>query len=365
MNTTRPAPVSKFRSRLRLFFIFLVMLIMVVGVGAAGGYLWYQDAINNAPTASAEPSQAITVAEGQSLLDIADELQAAGVLKSPAALRIYLRLSNDSLNLKKGKYVVGRNLNVPQLLELLEKGPIASLVTVTLTEGRRYDEMADRLSAAFSTISDRQFKKDEYNQIAATPDSYEFSDAVQAFLDKYKPKGKSLEGFLFADTYNFGSDARAIDVINLQITTLIRRLDDNKLPYSSPSRLKNFYEVLTLASIVEREANNLPDKKIVGDLFLRRLERKEVLGADAPLLYYFKDWQHVLRQSELDDKTNPYNMRALPGLPPTPITNPSINALKGVFEPTPNQYNYFISANGVNYYARTYAEHLRNINQYL
>lgn len=341
----------------------ILILIIIAAVAAAGAYSYYRDAIYS--KSPAEKISEINVNEGQSFLDIAPTLQAQGVIKSSEVLRLYVRLEKPEVQLHEGKYEIPGGLDVPGLIEHLNKGPKRVSVNVTLQEGIRYDEMADKIADVFANVSDAKFSKDEFNTIAASPDTTTFSTGVEAFLAAHKPTGKSLEGFLFPDTYTIGTDATAKNVIDLMITNFIKRLDENDVNPKSHPRLKTFYEVLTIASIVEREANTLEDKKLVADIFMRRLEQRIVLGADATLLYKFKDWGYVLTNREINDTTNLYNTRKLPGLPPTPITNPSINAIKSVVSPTPSDYLYFVSTGGQNYYAKTLAGHQENIRKYL
>lgn len=361
LQTRQPKPRRLVRSVFTLFT--LIVMLGLIGVGAAA--LWYQDATTQPVGGSAE-TKTFEVPEGKGLIEIAPDLQAAGLLKNADALRIYLRLNNPVIDLKPGKYAIAQNVNIAGLIETLNKGPQKVSVSVTLQEGTRFDEIATKLTAAFKDFPEAQFKESEFLQIAANPSAAGFSTAVANLIDKYKPAGKSLEGFVFADTYNLGLDADAKSVMELLITTHFRELVERDVNPDQVTRLKNYYEVVTLASIVEREANNLVDKKIVADIFLRRLARREVLGADAPLLYLKKDWTRSLTLAEINDASNLYNTRARLGLPPTPICNPSMNAIVAVMNPTPNNYNYFISdGNGKNYYATTYAQHLDNIRRYL
>jgi UPF0755 protein len=357
----------KRRSKLKIFGCVLLVLVAIAAAAAGGAYLWYKDAIYTAPQVAAEPRFTLTVNEGQSLLDIAPQLEKEKVIKSTLALRAYLFLEKPSVNLLKGKYLFERNLNVPEVLQVIAKGPVKQTVTARLQEGTRFDEYAPRLTTAFAEIPDRKFDTAEFNNIAANPDSIKFSAKVDAYLKAVKPAGKSLEGFLHPDTYVIGSDATAKDVIDLMISTQLRRLEENNIDYkTAKGRLGNFYQVLTMASIVERESKAGEERRIISDLFMRRLANGEILGADATTLYPFKDWKHALTIAELRDTSNLYNTRARRGLVPTPICNPSLDAIKAVLNPTANQYVYFLHGkDGKTYFARTYAEHQRNISRYL
>jgi len=353
-STKRRNPLGK---------VIATIFISIILTGVFG-YFWYQDQVYVGIT-GVEGSERIEVTDGDTLWSIADELTAKSLLKSSFALRIYLNLNKEDVVLQTGVYDIPTGLTIPKLLETLVAGPQLSSVQVLVKEGIRYDEVADELEEAFTTLETFSFTRSEYISIVENPDSYTFSASVQEFLNANKPSGKNLEGFLFPDTYVLGADATALDVIDLQIQTLITRLSENGISGGS-DRLASFYETLTLASIVEREANAPSDKAIVADIFLSRLENNWPLGSDVTLLYPLKDWTHVLTNDQLQDSNEPYNTRVHLGLTPTPICNPGIAAIKAVITPTINDYYYFIAGNdGVMYYAKTLSEHNRNISLYL
>jgi len=352
------------RGRIKIFIIIFLILVIVPAATAAWAYGWYTDSIYT--PASDDPTPvAITVAEGDTLLSLSSELEVQGILTSADALKIYLRLESPSVDFLAGDYLVPRNLSIPELIDHFGLGPVLNSTTVAIPEGLRYDEIAEIILNNLSSMESSLFDKQEYLSIAASPDQTQFDEDVQGFLNSYKPQGKSLEGFLFPDTYVIADDAAAVDIIELQIRTLISRLAQNDLNPDTITRVTNFYEVLILATITEREANNLEDMKIVSDIFMRRMEIGEIVGADAPLLYPLKDWSHELTLAEIADTSNPYNTRKLLGLPPTPIANPGINAIMSVMQPTPNSYVFFVSAGGVNYYAEQYWQHCENIRIHL
>lgn len=361
-NNINKDPIRSKRKLLRLIFIVTIVAIILV-INTA--YFWYQNAVYIAPNSDGSIIH-LTVSPNETLNDLGWDLYENGGLSSIEAYRIYLRLNDVSFNLLAGNYEIPNNLNVPEVLELIAKGPQIATVTATLLEGWRIDEIADELDYEFGLVNSRTFVKEDFMDIASNPDNYTFDISVETFLKLHKPSGKTLEGFIFPDTYNFGVDATAIDVINLAISTLEDKLNSSGIAISSTSRLNNSYEVLILASILEREASRYEDMQIVADIFLRRLEIGMTLGADAPILYKFKDWSYSLTMNDINDTSNPYNLRALPGLTPTPIANPGIAGIRAVLNPVPNDYLYFITGlDGQMYYARTLAEHNWNIEMYL
>lgn len=360
-NTRNIEPTSGGRYKTVLGGCLLLVIIIIGGAFALNS--WYQNAIFGEASSSNEQIN-LVVEEGENFFTAAAKLQEQGALKSIDALRIYLRLNPTAdPQVKAGSYLVPKNLNVPQLLELIAKGPVTKVVRITIVEGLRMDEIADDIAEAY-TKSNETFNKTIYLDIAQNPDKYTFEGEVNDFLKKYKPTGKNLEGFLFPDTYNVAVDAAPQDIIDLQLRTLINRIEENDLNIDSFTRLDSFYEILNLASIVQREARVYTDMQMISDIFLRRLEERWFLNADAALLYPLKRWSPGLTQAEIA-KDSAYNTYKRLGLPPTPICNPGIEAISAILEFEPNQYYYYITdKNGVKRYGRTLQEHNNNIANY-
>lgn len=342
--------------------LLIICGLLIGGAIVVGG--WYFNAVYTATETPEQTTVTFVVSEGAGLLAIADELEQAGLIRSALALRIYLRLNPTDEHILAGDYELIQGQSVPEIIGQLRDGPIIKTAVVTIPEGLRFDEHADRIETALSSKTDSfAFVKADYLAIAANPDSTIFGSEVADFLRAYKPAGASLEGFLFPDTYNIAFDATAQDVIELQITTLSDRLIAANIDGETGS-LSSLHDVLTMSSIVHREGFSIEDRRLVADIFVRRLNYGWQLDADATVLYPYKRWSPAPTQLELDTIT-PYNTRRITGLPPTPIANPGIADILAVIDPIPNQYYYFISAGGRNYYAVTLQEHEANIREYL
>lgn len=362
MTTVYPKDIKK---RYKKFFIIAILAVLIPVLVVFGVYTWYQNAVFS-PASSDASTTIVEVTEGMNLATLGDTLQTAGALKNSFALKVYLRLNPNTAALQKGSYKIPKNLNIPDLLALLAKGPTILTVKFVTPEGLRYDEVVNIINEAYTAqIPDGKLNTKELTRVIEQPDSYKFSKNVQEFLDKYKPKSANLEGYLFPDTYIIGADAEPVDIIGLMVDNLRQKIIANKLDIDHIKRLKDLHAVLTLASVVQREAGVLDDMKMTADIFLKRLEQGIVLGSDPIILYPYKRWNPEPTRVELS-ADNSYNSRIKPGLPPTPIANPGIDAITAVLNPTPNPYFFFISdAKGKKYYARTLAEHEQNIQKYL
>src|SRR5680860_215887 len=208
------------------------------------------------------------------------------------------------------------------------------------------------------------YRKQEDNEL---PADYlkEFS-----FLES-KPSYYGLEGFLFPDTYRVYSDASSGDLVLKMLENF-----DSKLSLELRDEIKkqgkSIYDVIIMASLIEKEApinysdSENKDARIVSDIFWQRLKIGQALQSDATLSYWFNDNNPVHSGGELDADT-PYNSYKYTGLPPTPISNPSLRAIEAAIYPIDTNYNYFLtSLDGENiYYASTYQEHLNNKYKYL
>jgi UPF0755 protein len=352
-----------FKIAFRLFLIVLIIVLFVAG----GAYFWYQDAVFGAVSLGEDQVQ-VTAEEGDTPITFANKLYTAGVLKNTEAWRIYLRLGSPELNLQAGNYFFAGDVNYPQIIEVINAGPKLIAITVAIPEGLRIDEQAkiigDKFTESAAEAKDGiAFSASEYLTIAEQPDRYTFSADLQQFLDLHKPASVSLEGYLFPDTYTIGLDATAMQVIELQLNTLLAKLEGAGI---DPNRAGdfNFHQIVTLASIVHRECFYLADKQLVADVFIRRIQEGWSLGSDVTVLYPYKRWTPEPTYEELQAYT-PYNTRLITGLPPTPISGVGIEDIQAVYNPTPNNYYYFISVGSDMYYAATLQEHNYNVNTYL
>ena len=198
---------------------------------------------------------------------------------------------------------------------------------------------------------------------------FDFSEKYDFLKDK--PTYYSLEGFLFPDTYRVFSDASVNDVVDKMLANFDKKLTP-KMRQDIAAQGKTIYEVIIMASLIEKEApidySDLENKdaRIVSDIFWGRLKSGQALQSDATLTYFLNDNKpsHSGADLEIDSLYNTYKY---PGLPPTPICNPGLRAIEAAIYPLDTNYNYFLTdLDGGNiYYASTYQEHLQNKYKYL
>lgn len=340
---------------------FLVLVILLV-LGVGGALAWYNKQIDT-PVSSSESTVDVTIEVGEAAKEVAVKLQAAGVIKSSDVFYLYLKLNNLGEKIQAGKYQIPQNKTVKEVAKLIQQAQ-GNDIKITIPEGLRIDEVAEILDTYFLKEESSNFDKDEFIKILENPDEYE----LDADILKYKPEGNSLEGFLLPETYFVNKDITSWELANFLVNELDKRLKDEDVDLESSDDLTP-YEVLTLASLIERESRVSEERYMIADILLKRLRGEldgtKLLGVDAALLYEEKDWNMVVTV-QLKEKDSPYNTYKTPGLPPTPICSSRIESIKAVLDPTENDYFYYLHDDqGKIHYAKTQEEQTRNQRCYI
>jgi uncharacterized YceG family protein len=211
--------------------------------------------------------------------------------------------------------------DAPQGPATLEVGEV--VIPEGLTRSQIADEVANQVSGSY---------------IQAT------KEAPKGFpIDKYAPDGAppNLEGFLFPATYEVAKGASAKDLVALQLDAFEDNLRGVDLSYAESKNL-NVYDVLKIASMIEREIAVPKERKLASAVIYNRLAAGDTLGIDATIRYSLDNYDEQLTQSELDDASNPYNSRVNPGLPPTPIGNPGLASIRAAAKPANSDAYFFV-----------------------
>ena len=246
--------------------------------------------------------------------------------------------------------------------------------TIRILEGWSLRDVSGVLEDKEISNEDEFFKitgkpQTDYRRVAKDSYPFDFSEEFSFLTDK--PKHYGLEGYLFPDTYRVYASSTPIDVVRRLLSNFDKKLTlDLRQEISRQGR--TIYEVITLASLIEKEApidyqsGDNTDAKLIAGIFLNRLEIGQGLQADATLSYIFNDNKPAHSGIELE-VDSPYNTYKYRGLPPGPICNPGILAIEAAVYPTESDYYYFLTPKGKRevIYARTYEEHLNNKYKYL
>ncbi len=292
-------------------------------------------------------SQLITIKSGESIGEIANTLAEKNLIRAPALFRLYAKLGSAHGQLLAGTYEVAPNQSAKAIIGRMHRGEIA-IRKVIISEGRNLGQTA----AAVQTSG----LANKTNFLSAASEHY-----TNPVLET-RPLGvTSLEGYLAAGRYELLLNASSHALIEKMLTNFAE-LTKSYRKQSAPQGL-SFYQALTLASVVEREASTEVDRKLIAGVFYNRLKVGMKLQSD-PTAFY-DGAKGEAGYSDINSQT-PYNTYLVAGLPAGPIDTPSLGSIDAVYHPTASSYIYFIGdKNGVVHYATTYQEHMDLVKKYL
>lgn len=294
---------------------------------------------------SAHPrSVEVDIPMGTTPYAIAQLLADKELIRHPQVFYYYTRLKGISGNLKAGKYILDASWPMDQIAYALTRGGRGASVTITIPEGFKLEQIAEKIANA-NLISQEEFLQ------AAAHEDFDYS-----FLDEV-PKGeKRLEGFLFPDTYQVDVNATATDIINMMLKRFDEIYTDDYRQRAQELGLSTL-EVVTMASIVEKEAKLDEERKIIAAVFYNRLREKWRLESCATVQYLLDEPREVLLYQDLKIDS-PYNTYKYYGLPPGPIASPGKASLEAALYPADVDYMFFrAKPDGSHIFSRTLEEH--------
>ena len=326
------------RKKIALFSLLGIFLI-IVGCAAAG-YFWYQSQLA-AVSSNKQELVKVTIEPASTPSMIGQLLKEKGVIRSEEAFAIYTRISDTQNSLQAGAYRLSPSETTPEIVKHLTSGNVDSF-DITFLPGSTLAQNREVLVKA-------GFSESEVDAgLSATYDSPLFEG---------KPAGADLEGYIYGETYKFGSDATVKDILAHTFEIYNTFIVENDIVAKLKAQNLTLYQGITLASIVQRESIG-GDEPQIASVFYNRLANGTELGSDVTY-QYIADKTGVERDVNLD---SPYNTRRYAGLPPGPIAAPGKNALLAVATPAQTNYLFFLSGDDdVTYFATTLSEHEANI----
>lgn len=316
----------------RIGILFVVAIVFIVS-----GWIWWSDGISSVDPTDKKPV-VFVVRRGQGVRDIAANLALQRLIRSSTSFFLIVKFLGVEKNLQAGDYRLNRSMDAKTIALELTHGIVD--VWVTTLEGWRVEEIATKLAKEL--------------------------DIPEAEFLKY-----AKEGHMFPDTYLIPRDATPAAVAKLFLTTFDTKVTKDMLDDAKETNL-SLEDIVTLASIVEREGRSDLDRPIIAGILLKRLQEKWPLQVDATLQYalgyqsYEKSWWKKSLESEDKKLKSPYNTYLHTGLPPGPIANPGLSAIKSVIYPKDTEYWYYIhDKEGNAHYAKTIEEHEQNIRTFL
>jgi UPF0755 protein len=339
-----PAPPPRRRRARRLVAALgATALLLVAGAATLGAWAWRD---LHRPFTGFDGERRVDVASGSSGSAILARLEREGVIRDATLARLWLRTEGDP-PLQAGEYLFSAPLSTPQALGKLIRGEVASH-RVTVVEGLTLEETAAHLAGA-------GFGSQEA-LLAAMRDPRPIAD-----LD---PVATDLEGYLFPDSYTFTREVDERAVVAALVGNFRRRWRTEVEPRLPRDGGRSVRQLVTLASIVEKEAKLAAERPLIGAVYSNRLEQGMGLYADPTIIFALKRagrWDGNLRRRDLE-LDSPYNTYRHAGLPPGPICSPGVGSLLAAAAPADVPYIYFVGRNdGSHVFATTLQEHNRNV----
>jgi len=329
-------------------------IIIVIIIIAVGSFFYWRNL--NSPVDANGKEQIFIVNKGDSISEVAKNLRINNLISS----EYYFKNKIGKDNIKAGEYFISPKLTTGEIIKILTLGDVVSNEKlIKIIEGWNNKDIAAYLEKN-NIVSAKDFL-----DLANEPvNVWKFSFAKPDFIGD-APKTADLEGYLFPDTYRIFSDTTSEGIIIKMLDNFDRKLTP-EIKEEIKRQGKTIYEIITMASIIEKEVRSTNDMKIVSGIFWDRIKNGRGLESCATLAYILgvNKAQYSIEDTKVDSPYNTYKYR---GLSPGPIANPGFNAINAAIYPENTDYNYFLSdpATGQTIYSKTLEEHNANKYKYL
>ena len=338
---------------MKKFFVFLLILLLILG---GVGFLGYQKLTSFVHTpVNIKQDQLLTIERGTTGSKLAALLEQENILEHADLLPWLLKLQPQLNKVKAGTYSLTGVKTLQDLLDMINSGKEAQF-SVKFIEGKTFKEWRKNLENAPHLKQTLQGKTDK--EIMALLDIPAVSKAVYEW--------NNMDGWLYPDTYNYTPNSTDLELLKRSTTRLQKALDkawnerDENLPLADP------YQMLILASIVEKETGIAAERPQVASVFINRLKTNMKLQTDPTVIYGMgESYTGNIRKKDLETMT-PYNTYMIEGLPPTPIAMVSESALQAVAHPAKTDFYYFVAdGSGGHKFTRNLNEHNKAVQEYL
>jgi UPF0755 protein len=337
-------PAAREGSRRRAGGVVVLALLLLIVAGAA----WFANALFQPFAGDGEGTVEVRIPQGATLGDISEILEREGVIASASFFELRARLSGRDGGLRPGGYELQRDMPYVAVLDELEQGVPPNVVQVTIPEGRSRSEVAPIVKRL----------KGDYMRATRRHPALDPRD--------YRARGaRSLEGFLFPATYELKKGVGVRRLVREQLEAFKRNFDKVDMSYARRRNLTPF-DVLTIASLVEREAAVASERRLIASVIYNRLRDGIRLDIDATTRFVTGNWTEPLKVSELENP-DPYNTRVHYGLPPGPIGSPGLASIKAAARPAETDYLFYVVAvcgKGKHEFAETNAEFEQYVAEY-
>jgi UPF0755 protein len=348
---------------MRIKILLIGLSLITTLIIAFSAYLLNDYKSSSSPVDKNEQTENIfTVEEGARAKEVSEKLQQGGLVKNSLYFLITLYIKEKQNDIQAGDYILKRSMSADEIIDTITNGR-ATAKKITVIEGWNLKDIAEEMEKM--NIS----KVQDFYDITGAPatDYRERMDKPRNFSNEFeflkeKPSWVSLEGFLYPDTYYLPTSAKPETVIRKALANFDKKLTDD-MKKEIKRQGKTVFEIVTMASILEKEVKTLDDKKKVAGILYSRMEQNMPLQVDATTLY-----AQIRDGGKINTKYNsPYNTYLVKGLPMGPICNPGIESIEAAIYPTKTDYLFYLSAkkDGRTIFSKTFEEHKRAIQDHL
>ena len=332
-----------------LKFTLLLLVLLILAAGA--GLLWVRADVNR-PVEHPSAERIITIEPGTGAAGVIAKLSEAGIVQHPIPLRVYLRVTGHGSGLRAGDYKFASPISPMQAIDKIRRGEVF-LERVTIPEGYNRFDIAETLAEKTGKATKEEFLR--------------LMDDT-SLIQRIAPQARNLEGYLFPDTYNYTTKTTAEELVR----AMVNRFNEVFTPeWGTRANQANLtvHQVVTLASIIEREAKIPDERPHMASVFFNRLKIGMPLGSDPTFIYaaiLAGDYDGNPNQPRHRQRQSPYNTYLVSGLPPGPIASPGRASLEAVLNPDQTEDLYFVvnSRDGRHKFSRTAAEHDAAVSEY-
>lgn len=327
----------------------IIILLAIIAVGA--GSFFYVRTQMYFSHGTQKQNGVFRIEKGEGGTQIGENLEKEGIISNKIYFWLYLRNKNMASKIYPGDYLLSGEMTIPEIAVIITN-PKKVYEKVLFKEGWTMKLMAEELKK-------HGFDGEAFLRLAEKP-SQEILDQFPVLADR--PKGASLEGFLFPDTYYFSREAMPEGILKKILNNTEMKITDG-LREEIKKQGRTVFDILTMASIVEREVSGKEERKIVSGIFWNRIEIGQALQSDATLSYVLEDKvdSHSLEQLKIE---SPYNTYLYKGLPAGPVSNPGLSAIEASIYPEKTNFFYFFTAGEETIFSKTFEEHVANRNKH-
>lgn len=346
--SVRPPLSGPVRPRWGAWFFLYGCLALLIGLLVVGAFTFWQYrgyyTYINTPEKALQQAITLEIKPGMNFKSIAELLLMERVISDRARFVLLARSKNLTMRVQAGQYTFRPGMTPLEILDMITRGEVTT-VRLLVPEGWTIYQIAERVGT-LGPWSEEKF--------------------IQAAMsgDKSVSPANSLEGYLFPALYELTMSMTEEEIVDLMVRRGLREMTPERLEQARAVGLKNWHQVLTLASLIEKETGKPEERDLISGVFHNRLKRNMLLQSDPTAVYGLRDFKGPITPADLRRESR-YNTYLFPGLPPGPIGNPGSAAIEAALNPAETDYLYFVAdGKGGHRFARTLREHNRNINEY-